>query len=75
MRVFAVSRNGKMAAVGISVVNGGFSPRGIEGLLMDLWSEKAWEESSYGRFFLHVPLGALKSGLAGALVVVAEDER
>jgi hypothetical protein len=75
VKVFALSRNGKMAVIGVSVVNGEFSSREMEWFLANLWSEKSWNESSYGRFFLYVPQGALKSGLAGALVVVAEDER
>jgi hypothetical protein len=74
MRILALSRNGKMAVIGASVVNGEFSLREMEWFLPNLWSETSWQESSYGRFFLHVPHGTLERELAGALVVVAEEE-
>jgi hypothetical protein len=72
MKVFALSRNGKMAVIGVGVINIGFSSREMRWFLANLWFGKSWQESSYWRFFLHVPPGALKSRLPEALLVVAE---
>ena len=74
MKIFVLSRSGKMTVVGVSVVNGAFSSQEMKWFLANLWSEASWEESSYERFSLHIPWGALKRGLAGALVVACEDE-
>jgi len=75
MKILTLFRNVKMAATGASVLDREFSPKEMEWLLSNIWSETLWEESYYGWFSLHVPWDTPRRELAGQLIVVAEDDK